>query len=63
MLVEAGIMDLEVGDNRSATGFFPEETVAAMWNYMFVYNDQSKGVHNPAFARALLEQAKTALGG
>lgn len=63
LLVEAGIMDLEVGDNRSATGFFPEETVAAMWNYMFVYNDQSKGVHNPAFARALLEQAKTALGG
>ncbi|MDH3517351.1 MAG: hypothetical protein OEM66_00330 [Acidimicrobiia bacterium] len=63
LLVEAGIMDLEVGDNRSATGLFPEEVASAMWNYMFVLEDQSMGVHNPAFARALLEQAKTALSG
>jgi hypothetical protein len=34
-----------------------------MWNYMFVVEDQSMGVHNPGFAKALLEAAKAALGG
>lgn len=65
MLIEAGIIDLERDPegNRSVEAVFPEEVAAAMWNYMFVLEDQSKGVHNPAFARALLEQAKTALGG
>jgi hypothetical protein len=34
------------------------ETVAsAMWNYKFVVEDQSMGVHNSAYTKALLEQA------
>jgi hypothetical protein len=31
-----------------------------MWNYKFVVYDKSMGVHNSAFARALLEQALAA---
>ncbi len=47
----------ELSENRSVEGTFPEEVANAMWNYMFVLEDQSKGVHNPPFARALLEYA------
>jgi hypothetical protein len=61
LLVEAGIIDLELGEDRSAPGTYPEEVASAMWNYMFVVEDQSMGVHNPAYARALLQQALDAL--
>ncbi|MDH3396904.1 MAG: hypothetical protein OEM81_03635 [Acidimicrobiia bacterium] len=65
LLISAGIIDLELDPegNRSVPGTYPEEVASAMWNYMFVLEDQSRGVHNPPFAKALLEQAKTALGG
>ena len=58
LLVASGIMTEE---NRSIPGVYPEEVAAAMWNYVFVIEDQSKGVHNPAFAKALLTQALDAL--
>lgn len=34
----------------------------AWWNFMCVYEDNSMGVHNPAYTEMLLEQAETALG-
>jgi len=34
-----------------------EEVADAMWNYNFVVEDNSKGVHNSAFTKALLQQA------
>ncbi len=72
LLVEAGIAYTEesVGEDgvihigyRSNPGTYPAEVAEAMWNFMFVREDQSRGVHNPPFARALLEYALTALGG
>jgi len=63
ILVDIELEDGTVSENRSVAGTYPEEVGSAMWNYMFVVEDQSRGVHNPPFARALLEQAKTALGG
>jgi hypothetical protein len=35
----------------------PEDVANAMWNYKFVTYDQSNGVHNSAYAKALLEAA------
>ena len=35
----------------------PEAVANAMWNYKFVTYDQSNGVHNPQYAKALLEAA------
>jgi len=35
----------------------PEAVAQAMWNYKFVTYDQSNGVHNSAYAKALLEAA------
>lgn len=69
MLISSGIMsadyeeDGELEQNRSIAGVYPESVVSAMWNYMLVVEDQSMGVHNPGFAKALLEAAKAALGG
>ncbi|MHB0981327.1 MAG: S-layer homology domain-containing protein [Thermoleophilia bacterium] len=58
LLVASGIMNDE---GRSIPGVYPEAVASAMWNYKLVEYDGSKGVHNPAFAKALLEQARTAL--
>lgn len=69
LLIDSGIMladyeeNGEIQHNRSVPGVYPEAVASAMWDYMFVVSDQSMGVHNPAFARALLEAAKAALEG
>ncbi|HET7011357.1 MAG TPA: hypothetical protein VFI11_11315 [Anaerolineales bacterium] len=39
----------------------PEDVANAMWNYKFVTYDASMGVHNSAYARALLEAALEAV--
>jgi hypothetical protein len=62
LLVSAGIIDptLEPDDPesfRSVDGTFPEEVANAMWNYVMVQEDQSMGVHNPAYTKAMLEYA------
>ena len=39
----------------------PEAVAQAMWNYNFVVEDQSMGVHNSVYTKALLQQALDAL--
>lgn len=58
LLIASGIMNEE---GRSIPGVYPEEVASAMWNYKFVEYDQSRGVHNSAFTKALLQQALDAL--
>lgn len=59
LLVASGMMTEE---NRSVPGTYTEEVASAMWNYMFVIEDASNGVHNPDFAKALLEYVIENLG-
>jgi formate-dependent nitrite reductase cytochrome c552 subunit len=33
----------------------------ALWNYKYIFNDGSMGVHNPAFAKRILDDAKALL--
>jgi hypothetical protein len=40
---------------------YPEAVANAMWNYKFVVEDQSMGVHNAAYTKALLESALEAM--
>ena len=40
---------------------YPAAVADAYWNYRFVYYDHSKGVHNPAYTRALLNNSIKAL--
>ncbi|OGT28701.1 MAG: hypothetical protein A2Z17_07225 [Gammaproteobacteria bacterium RBG_16_66_13] len=58
LLVASGIMNEE---GRSIAGVYPEAVAQAMWNYKLVEYDASMGVHNSAYARALLEAALEAL--
>ncbi len=62
LLIEVGIMDSRPERlNRSVEGVYPAEIAAAMWNYMFVLEDQSLGVHNTLYAKLLLQQALEAV--
>ena len=68
LLVASGIMRADYTDDagnlqegRSIPGVYPEAVANAMWNYKLVVYDQSMGVHNSAYAKALLQQALDAL--
>jgi len=56
---EQGFIDPDNG--RWVTGTYPEAAAQAMWNYKFVVEDQSMGVHNSAYTKLLLQQALDAL--
>jgi len=59
LLVDKGLLDEE---GHPVVGLYPEAQAAALWNYIFaVEEDTSSGVHNSAYAKALLEQALEAL--
>ena len=34
---------------------YQADSVGALWNYLLVEEDRSHGIHNPAYAKALLE--------
>jgi hypothetical protein len=54
-----GLMDAE---GTIVVGDYPEAEAAALWNYLYVEEDKSKGVHNPGFANDMLDAALEALG-
>jgi hypothetical protein len=60
IFVERGMLDPET-DLWIVPATYPEAVANAMWNYKFVVYDQSMGVHNTAFTKALLQQALDAL--
>ena len=69
LLIKSGIMAADYSDDagelqhgRSVPGVYPEAGTTAMWNYKMVVYDQSMGVHNSGYAKALLEAALTDLG-
>ena len=43
-------------------GKYDTKLAGALWNYLLVEEDKSDGVHNPAYAKALLDLALTDLG-
>ena len=54
LLNDIGIINDE---NRSATGTYPVKQAQAAWNYMTLVEDKSKGIHNPAYTKALLKNS------
>jgi len=44
-------------NDRPVEGTFPIASAGAAWNYIFVNNDHSKGVHNPGMVEALLQNS------
>ncbi len=58
--IKKGMMDAQTG-LWIVPATYPEAEVDAMWNYTFVVEDQSMGVHNSGLTKALLTQALEAL--
>jgi hypothetical protein len=59
LFLDQGIMNPDNG--LWNTGTYPEAVANAMWNYKFVVEDQSMGVHNTEYTMALLQQALEAM--
>jgi hypothetical protein len=58
-LKAAGMMD---ADGGVIVGEYEEAKAAAMWNFVYILEeDKSMGVHNPTYTRALLEASLAAL--
>ena len=58
LLVAEGLID---ESDSGITGTFSSEQAGALWNYKTVLEDRSDGVHNPQFAKALLQTGIDAL--
>ncbi len=46
-----------IHDGHPNPGTYSEELAGAAWNYMIVYEDNSWGVHNPSWTKAILEKS------
>jgi hypothetical protein len=57
-LTTKGLLDK---DGVIVVGDYPTDYAAALWNYLFVEEDKSDGVHNYTYAKALLDAALTNL--
>jgi hypothetical protein len=54
LLQAAGLMD---GDNHALSVTTSADSAGAVFNYLFVYEDRSMGVHNAKYARSLLDSS------
>lgn len=67
--LEAGMLALgvkleEIGivhDGHPVVGTYKIEEAEAAWNYLLVMEDSSEGIHNPAYAKALVANSNEAL--
>jgi hypothetical protein len=62
-LMELGLLRDTTGANawRTVQDTFPSAHVGALYNAIFIYEDQTLGVHNAKYARALLEESMKVL--
>jgi hypothetical protein len=62
LLAAAGLWDAE--EDHPVVGVYPAAQAQALWNYIYIsHEDESLGVHNPAYTKALLESSLAAMGG
>jgi hypothetical protein len=58
-LVAAGLWD--EAEDHPVVGVYPAAQAQALWNYIYIaHEDASRGVHNPAYTKALLEASLAA---
>jgi len=62
-LLSLGLISENSEDGHPVVSQAPEDQGIALWNWIYVaHEDKSEGVHNPGYARALLEEGLTRLG-
>jgi hypothetical protein len=44
-------------DGEPETGLFDLKDAEAAWNYLYILEDKSKGIHNPAYTRAIIKNS------
>ena len=60
-LKEVGILAPRFGTDRAVPGTWTATQVGVLWNYLYVEEDKSNGVHNALYAKVLLENSIAAL--
>jgi len=58
LLTANGLLD---ADGRYVQGDFPLAQAQALWNYILIEEDASRGTHNPNYAKALIDNSIEAL--
>ena len=59
-LVAKGMWDEE--EDHPVVGVYPAAEAQALWNYIYIsHEDESMGIHNPSYTKALLEASLEAL--
>jgi len=61
LLETAGAIEFDGEAWGPVKGTVSIEVAEAAWNFLFVYEDMSEGVHNPAYAKALISNSIEAL--
>jgi len=62
LLVAEGIITIDDEGNVSiVSGKYDLIPAAALWNYKMIYYDHSHGVHNPEYAKDLVQNSIDAL--
>jgi len=61
ILETAGALHFEDGAWHPVRTTVPIAVAEAAWNFLLVYEDMSNGVHNPAYAKALIRNSIEAL--
>ena len=57
-LINLGVL---TSSDRTVPGTYPANVAQAIWNYRTLLGDRSHGIHNPAYARALVKNSIDAL--
>lgn len=60
-LVAAGLVDATTGLPKSVTT--SADSAGAVWNYLMIEEDRSKGIHNPKYALGLLQSSINYISG
>jgi hypothetical protein len=65
LLIAKGMWEVtEEGEEHPVVGVYPAAEAQALWNYIYIlHEDESTGVHNPTYTKALLDASLEALGG
>lgn len=61
LLEAAGALHFEDGAWHPVKGNVPINVGEAAWNFLFIYEDMSNGIHNPAYAKALISNSIEAI--
>jgi len=58
---QIGIVHFEDGEWHPLTGLFDLKDAEAAWNFLFIVEDKSKGIHNPNYAKSIIKNSLAAL--